>query len=203
MNTRNKLVKIDSSILGNQSVTRALTDYLTSKLLAENPQLSKIEHDLGEHPLPQLNSHELGAVHGSQETQDPEIQAKLALSNQLIDELMSTRTLVIGAPMYNFGVPASIKNWVDLVARARVTFRYTEKGPEGLTGIEDAYVVVATGGTPVGSDYDFVSGYLKTVLGFIGVRNVHIIDASGQGSTEKTIAAGRANIDALTARLAA
>jgi len=203
MNTGKALLKIDSSILGNQSVTRTLTDYLTDQLLAENPQLSKIEHDLGEHPLPQLNSNELSAVHGSQQTLDPEIQAKLALSNQLIDELMQTRTLVIGAPMYNFGVPASLKNWIDLVARARVTFRYSEQGPEGLTGIEDAYVVVATGGTPVGSGYDFVSGYLKTVLEFIGVRNVHIIDASGQGSTEKTIAAGKAKIDALTARLAA
>ena len=83
-------------------------------------------------------------------------------------------------PVYNFAIPASLKAWVDLIARARRTFRYTEAGPEGLLKGKKAYLVVASGGVPVGSDYDFATGYLRHVLGFVGITDVTIIAADQQ-----------------------
>ena len=203
MNNRNTLLHIDSSIQGAGSVSKAVTDYLVEKLHSEHPELEEIYHNLGEHPLPEVTAKEQLIVYGSQQTDDPQAQQKLDRSNRLIDELMKTKTLVIGAPMYNFGIPVSLKAWIDHIARARVTFRYGENGPVGLTGIDEAYIVVSTGGTPVGSDYDFVSGYLKHMLNFIGVKNVHIIDATGKGSADKTIAAAKTKVNELFEALAA
>ena len=100
--------------------------------------------------------------------------ARLALSDQLIRELQDADTIVIGAPIYNFGAPASLKAWMDLVARPGVTFRYTPDGPEGLLTGKKAIVTVASGGVPVGSDIDFLSSHLKFFLGFIGITDVEI-----------------------------
>ena len=84
---------------------------------------------------------------------------------------------MIGVPVYNFGIPASLKAWVDLVARARETFRYSENGPVGLLEGKKAYILLASGGTPVGSDVDFASNYLKFILGFLGITDVTVIAA--------------------------
>jgi FMN-dependent NADH-azoreductase len=96
-------------------------------------------------------------------------RAALAESDALVAELKAADVLVIGVPIYNFGIPAALKAWVDLVARARVTFRYTEQGPVGLLTGKRAYLAVASGGTPVGSAIDFATGYLRHVLGFLGI----------------------------------
>ena len=87
--------------------------------------------------------------------------------------------MVIGAPMYNFSVPSTLKAWVDLIARVGVTFNYTENGPKGLLEGKKAYLVVATGGVPVNSAADFATPYLKQVLGFVGIADIEVIDASG------------------------
>jgi len=103
----------------------------------------------------------------------------LAFSDELVAELQDTDVLVIGAPIYNFSVPSVLKAWIDMVARARLTFRYTETGPEGLLTGKKAYVVVPSGGVPVGSEVDFATPYLRHALAFIGITDVEFVGAQG------------------------
>jgi FMN-dependent NADH-azoreductase len=101
----------------------------------------------------------------------------LALSDTLIAELKAADTIVIGAPIYNFGIPATLKTWVDLIARAGITFKYSESGPQGLLTGKRAIVAITSGGTQVGSEIDFASGYLRHVLGFVGITDVQFVAA--------------------------
>lgn len=101
----------------------------------------------------------------------------LALSDHLISEIQSADTLVISTPIYNFGIPSSLKAWVDQIARAGITFRYTENGPEGLLQGKRAIIAIASGGTQVGSDIDWASGYLKHIMEFIGISDVQFVAA--------------------------
>ena len=103
----------------------------------------------------------------------------LAHSDELVAELQDADVLVIGAPIYNFSVPAVLKAWIDMVARARLTFRYTETGPEGLLTGKKAYVIVPSGGVPVGSEADFATPYLRHALAFIGITDVEFVGAKG------------------------
>ena len=107
----------------------------------------------------------------------PSQRERLAESDALIAELEAADVIVIGTPMYNFGIPATLKAWVDQVARARITFRYTENGPVGLLEGKKAYVVLATGGVPVDAPVDFATPYLRHALGFIGIKDVEVIAA--------------------------
>ena len=119
----------------------------------------------------------------------------LATADALIGELADADVVVIGAPIYNFGVPAALKAWVDMVARARLTFRYTENGPEGLLTGKKAYVVVPSGGVPVGSEVDFATPYLRHALAFIGITDVKFVGAKGADRDGgKALDAARAHI---------
>ena len=201
--SKNMLLRIDSSARGEGSISRQLTAYTAAQLSAADNTFILRHHDVGNHPLPQLGAEQLVGIHGSVEGGDLELQQLQALSDQFIGELMATRVLVIGAPVYNFGIPATLKQWIDMVCRARKTFRYTENGPEGLTGVEQAIVIASSGGTPIGSDFEFVSPYLRQVLGFIGVKQIHVIDASGSmGDAEATLAKARKQIDQLIPQIA-
>ncbi|XWN33530.1 MAG: NAD(P)H-dependent oxidoreductase [Devosia sp.] len=124
--------------------------------------------------------------------------ARLAASDALVDELLAADVVVIGAPIYNFGVPAVLKAWIDQVARARKTFRYTEDGPEGLLTGKKAYVVVTSGGTEADGAIDFATPYLRHVLGFVGITDVTVIKADRLmfGGEERVVAAHRAIDDA-------
>ncbi|WP_127114631.1 FMN-dependent NADH-azoreductase [Shimia sediminis] len=107
-------------------------------------------------------------------------QAKaLELSDRLVKEVQEADTIVIGTAMYNFAIPAVLKAWIDQIARAGVTFAYTENGPEGQLKGKKAIITIATGGTPLGSDFDFASGYLRFALGFLGITDVTILDKDG------------------------
>ncbi len=123
-------------------------------------------------------------------------QAELAaIADTLIAELQAADTIVIATPIYNFGPPSTLKAWADLVARAGTTFRYTATGPEGLLTGKTAYLAIASGGTQVGSDYDFMSRWLTFFLGFLGITNVSIVAADGimgEGGEEKITAAKEA-----------
>ena len=122
----------------------------------------------------------------------------LALSDTLVGELVDAETIVIGLPVYNFSVPASLKAWIDLVARVGVTFRYTPNGPEGLLKGKRAIIAMASGGTAAGSDIDFASGYLRHVLGFIGITDVTLIAADALAKdAEGTLARAHQAIDGL------
>ncbi|MBR9909592.1 MAG: ACP phosphodiesterase [Gammaproteobacteria bacterium] len=197
MSNTTSVLRIDSSARGSASVSKQLTQYLVDQFAREEV-IELLERDLGEQPLAPIAAAELVAVHGSADPVDKAAQKQLALSDTLVAELMAADVLVIGAPMYNFGVAATLKAWVDHICRARVTFRYTDSGPQGLTNIEHGFIVVSTGGTRVGSSADFVSGYLRQILKFIGVRNVHVIHADGsKHSADEIVANARGQINTL------
>lgn len=169
------VLRIDASASGSASVTRRLNDKVIARLGASEV----ITRDLAAAPLPQIDA-AWNAVRGLPASElSQEDAERLALSDVLIEEIRKADTLVIGVPIYNFSVPASLKAWVDLVARPGRTFRYSEAGPEGLMTGKRAILTVASGGVPVGSDADFASGYMTFVLGFIGISDVEVVAADG------------------------
>jgi len=166
------LLRIDSSARKDGSVTRDFTTKVIEKLSAQKV----IVRDLAE-GLPLLDEAWLAANWTAQDDRSDAQDATLALSDELIEELRAADTLVIGVPIYNFGVPAALKAWIDLVARAGLTFAYSETGPKGLLEGKRAVLVVASGGTKVGSDIDFAVGYVRFFLGFIGITDVEVVAA--------------------------
>ena len=173
--TRNVLL-LNASARGAASNSRALAGSILEQLEQRHGALNVVERDVSQ-GLPVIDEQWVGANFTPSEQRTPEQHQRLALSDELISELVAADIVVIGAPMYNFSVPASLKAWIDLVARAGVTFRYTEQGPQGLLRGKQAYVVVTTGGAQIGSASDFASGYLKHILGFIGIHDVQLIEA--------------------------
>jgi FMN-dependent NADH-azoreductase len=187
------VLHINSSARLGESNSRIIGQYLVDAL--GEPVVSR---DLAQHPLPPISAEDLIAVHGSADSQRPSLLTQLALSDRLIAELKDADTLVIGAPIYNFGIPASLKQWIDAVCRAGVSFKYTEQGPQGLLGVKRAFIITASGGTPIGSEIDFASGYLEHICRFIGITEIFHIDASGsKGTPEEIIAQGKQQVDAL------
>lgn len=174
------ILRIDASARNSGSTTRQLTDKLVSHLIEQGYGANVVQRDLALTPPALLTEGWVGANFTDDADRSDEQKALLASSDELIAELEAANTIVIGVPVYNFAIPASLKAWVDLIARARRTFRYTESGPEGLLKDKKAYLVVASGGVPVGSDYDFATGYLRHVLGFVGITDVTIIAADQQ-----------------------
>lgn len=169
------ILRVDASARKAGSSSRALTDALIARLGPDNI----VTRDLTE-PLPFVTQDWVGANFTDEAERTDSQKAELALSDKLVDELVTADTLVIGTPIYNFAVPAALKAWIDLIARARKTFHYTANGPEGLLKDKKAYVLIASGGTEVGSEIDFASGYLRHVLGFVGITDVTIIAADQQ-----------------------
>lgn len=170
------ILQINASARKTGSVTRELSETLVTRLLAKSRDIKVISRDVSQ-GLPFLDEDWVGANFTDTADRSAEQRMKLALSDTLVSELKAADTIVIGAPIYNFSVPAALKAWIDLVARARETFRYTENGPEGLLKDKKAYVIVASGGTKVGSEIDFASNYLRHVLGFIGISDVAFVAA--------------------------
>lgn len=168
-----KVLRIDASARNSGSHSRALMDRLIEGLGARAEVRVR---DLTQ-PLPQVDEAWVAAK-DTLDAERSEIQREaLSLSDQLVDELEGSDLIVIGLPVYNFGVPASLKAWIDQVCRARRTFTYSERGPVGLLKGKRAVVFFVSGGTPMGSDIDFASGYLRHVLGFIGIDKVQFIRA--------------------------
>jgi len=174
------ILRIDASARNDGSTTRQLSGQLVSHLLEQGYGAKVIHRDLALTPPALLTEGWVGANFTDAADRSDEQKALLADSDELIGELEAADTIVIGVPVYNFAIPAALKAWIDLIARARRTFRYTEAGPEGLLTGKKAYLVVASGGVPVGSDYDFATGYLRHVLGFVGITDVTIIAADQQ-----------------------
>jgi len=166
------VLHIDASALGDASVSRALSADIVKQLDAAEV----IRRDLAE-PLPILTQDWIGANFTPADKRSDAQKALLAVSDELLAEVERADTLVIGTPMYNFSIPANLKAWVDMILRVGVAFRYTETGPEGLLTGKRAIIAVSTGGTPVGSDYDFETGYLRFILGFIGITDVTFVTA--------------------------
>ncbi len=173
-----KILHITASIRNDESVSRGLSARLVNRL-ARNGGAEIIHRDLSANTLPYIDA-QLFAANGTPSDERTSVQQQLAaISDELIAELIAADTVVFGVPMYNFSVPATVKAWADLVARAGTTFHYTANGPVGLLEGKRAYVVVASGGTPVGGAADFMTPWLRHFLGFLGVRDVELVAADG------------------------
>lgn len=188
------VLHIDASARLAGSNTRALSARIAQKFGGP------VHHRDLTDPIPQINETWVNANFTPAEDRSDAQKETLALSDQLIAEIKAADVIVIGAPVYNFGVPAALKAWIDQIARAGVTFKYTENGPVGLLEGKRAIIAIATGGTPVGSEIDFASGYLKHIMGFIGITDIEIVAADRiMADADKAIAAANAQIDALAA----
>lgn len=187
------ILRIDASARREGSVSRDLAD----RIIARFPGAHVTTRDLAP-GLPLIDETWVGANFTPEAERSPEQRAALALSDDLIAEVKAADTLVIGLPIYNFGVPATLKAWVDQVARAGVTFRYSEAGPEGLLTGKRAIVIVASGGTEAGSEIDFATGYIRHVLSFIGIKDVEFVTADRLAlDPDGTLQSARDQIDAL------
>ena len=165
-----RLLHLDSSALGTQSVTRELSAAVAARWKAAVPGLEVAYRDLDSQPLPHLTGPVLGKADA----------AAAEESEQALQQFLDADVIVIGAPMYNFGVPSTLKAWIDRIAVAGRTFRYTESGPEGL--VTGKRVVVASGrGGAYGdaSPADFQEAYLRQVFGFLGIRDIEFVRAEG------------------------
>ncbi|MGK3622203.1 NAD(P)H-dependent oxidoreductase [Acinetobacter sp. A11] len=173
-----KILVLKSSIMGEGSQTNRLIDIMLEHRKDQGLQDDITMRNLAEMNLPVLDLAIFQALRGA-ENVNQDIQQIVALSDELIAELKNTDLLVIGAPMYNLNVPTQLKNWFDLVARARQTFRYTETYPQGLVEGVKAVVVSSRGGIHVGQETEAVTPYLKAVLGLMGIHDVDFIYAEG------------------------
>ena len=191
------ILRIDGSARTEGSKSRDLLDRLLEGLGAAH----RITHrDLAE-PVPQIDAAWI-AANGRPAADRSEAERKtLALSEALVAELEAADLIAIGLPVYNFGVPTSLKAWIDQVCRARRTFRYTPDGPVGLLSGKRAIAVYAAGGTAIGSEIDFASGYLRHVLGFIGITDVTFVDAGRHMADPEAIPRAEAEIDRLATDL--
>ncbi len=173
-----KILVLKSSIMGEGSQTNRLIDIMLEHRKDQGLQDDITIRNLAEMNLPVLDLEIFQALRGA-ENINQDIQQIVALSDELIAELKSADLLIIGAPMYNLNVPTQLKNWFDLVARARQTFRYTETYPQGLVDGVKAVVVSSRGGIHVGQETEAVTPYLKAVLGLMGIHDVDFIYAEG------------------------
>lgn len=192
------ILRIDASARRSDSVSRALGDRLVSAIMADSSEQQVVLRNVAD-GLPFVDEGWITANFTPDGNRSASHRETLALSNALVAELQNADAIVITTPIYNFGVPATLKAWIDLVARAGVTFRYTQDGPVGLLEGKKAYVIVTSGGTPVGSDIDFASGYMRHVLGFIGITDVEIIAADQLMSDPNRTDAAHSRISSLAA----
>ena len=190
------LLRIDASARKTGSVSRDLTDRIVARFDTPNVTI----RDLAVTPLPQVDENWVAANFTPYADRSVEQAETLALSDELVDEIMRADTLVIGLPIYNFGVPAALKAWIDQVARVGVTFEYSAEGPKGLLKDKRAIIAVASGGTEVGSDVDFATGYIRHVLGFLGLTDIEFVRADRLAiDAESTIQAAHEQVEALAA----
>lgn len=170
---------LKSSILANYSQSNVLADYFVDQWRQQHSDDKIQVRDLAADPIPVLDGELVGALRPSDAPLTPRQQDALELSNTLIEELQASDVIVITAPMYNFNISTQLKNYFDLVARAGVTFRYTEAGPEGLLKGKKVYVLTSRGGIHKATNTDLVTPYLRVFLGFIGLTDVEFVFEEG------------------------
>lgn len=195
------VLRIDASARYAQSYSRQLGDRLIDNLQKHSPKIVVKQRDLAK-GVPLLTEAMVVAYNTPDEQRTDEQRNLLQISDALIDELKTADLLVIAAPIYNFSIPGSLKAYIDLVCRARMTFRYGENGPVGLLCDRKTYLIITSGGTPINSDIDFATGYLKHVLSFIGIHNVEVIASDRlMSGAEAKLTQARQQIDQSVAAL--
>jgi FMN-dependent NADH-azoreductase len=177
------LLHIDSSILGGQSVSRTLSADVVARLQATTPDLRAVYRDLAASPIPHLSGAYLAAGQGLEGQHDPALQAELALGGAVLEEFLTADVVVIGVGFYNFGVSSQLKAWVDRIAVAGKTFRYTENGPEGLAAGKRVILVISRGGFygpgAATAAFEHAESYLRSVFAFLGVTDLEVVLAEG------------------------
>lgn len=200
-----KLLHLDSSITGSASVTRQLSAGIVERLRRLQPDLELVRRDLVDQPLPYFTAETLAGVAVAPESQPVVKLAEARLDKQVLSEFMDADVVVIGAPMYNFGLPAQLKSWIDYLSVAGVTFRYTAQGPVGLAGGKRVFIASSRGGlygpeTPAaGAEHQL--SHLQTVLRFFGITDITVVQAEGVKISPEdaagALAAAQAEIAAL------
>jgi FMN-dependent NADH-azoreductase len=173
------ILQINSSARRDASHSTRLANRIVQRLSDAEPYATVTVRDLNLVPHPVLDEAALGALFTPADQRTAEQAARVALDDTLIAEIQAADTVVLGVPMYNFGVPASLKNWIDAISRAGVTFRYTEKGPEGLLKGKKVYIALTRGGKYRNTPADTQVPYLKTVLNFLGMTDLRLVYAEG------------------------
>ena len=174
-----KILQINSSARVEGANSTRLANTVTARLQAKHPGATVTVRDLAVTPHPVLDAAALGALFTPADQRTPEQAARVALDDALIAEVQAHDAIVLGVPMYNFGVPVQLKTWLDAIARAGVTFRYTANGPEGLIQGKKVYVAFARGGIYRDTPADSQTPYIQTILGFLGMTDVEFIYAEG------------------------
>ena len=195
-----RILRIDSSAKTKTSESRCLTDRIIDGLQASGKSPEVTVRDLNER-LPQVDNAWIEANNALADDHTDEQRKTLALSDKLVAEIEEADTLIIGVALYNFSISASLKLWIDLVCRARKTFAYLDGSPKGLMTGKKAIICFASGGTPFESNIDFASGYLRHILGFIGITDVTFISADKHFMDDQSLINANAAVDALTNQL--
>ena len=197
------ILQINASARRDGANSTRVANQITARLQAANLGATLTLRDLAVTPHPLLDEAALGALFTPAASRSPEQAARVALDDALIAEIQAHDTIVLGVPMYNFGVPVQLKSWIDAIARAGVTFRYTASGPEGLLTGKTVYLALARGGLYRDTPNDSQVPYLKSVLGFLGLTDVRFIYAEGLAMGPEAAAKGFAQAEAdLNAALA-
>ncbi|TQK11128.1 FMN-dependent NADH-azoreductase [Herbaspirillum sp. SJZ107] len=196
-----KILQINSSVRGAASESTRVASNIVARLTAANPSAQVTVRDLGANPHPVLDGAALGALFTPADQRSAEQAARVAQDDALIAEAQAADVIVIGAPMYNFSMPIQLKAWFDAVARAGVTFRYTETGPEGLLKNKKVYVATARGGI-YPADADPQVPQIRMLLNFLGMTENEFIYSAGLAMGPEAAAKGQAEADAAVAALA-
>ena len=179
MSTTPRILQINSSARAEGSQSSRLANRIVERLRDDQPGATVVLRDLSRTPLAGLDEAALQALFTPEAQRTPEQSARVAQDDALIAELQAADVVVLGVPMYNFGVPAQLKHWIDAISRAKVTFEYTAAGPQGLLMGKKVYVALTRGGQYRNTPADSQVPYLKTVLGFLGMTDVQFVYAEG------------------------
>lgn len=197
------LLQINASARREGAHSTRIANALVARLQAAHPAARLTVRDLARYPHPMLDEAALSALFTPAEQRTPAQAARVALDDALIAEVQAADVLVIGVPMYNFGISVQLKTWIDALARAGVTFRYTENGPEGLLKGKKVYVALARGGRYRDAETDTQVPYLRRVLGFLGMTDVEFIYAEGLNRGPEAMQQGFAEAEAEMAAILA
>ena len=190
------ILQINSSARSTGSASTRLADALVARVQAANPGAALVRRDLAAAPHPVLDEPTLQALFTPADKRTPEQAARIALDDALIAQVQAADVIVIGAPMYNFGITVQLKSWFDAIARANVTFKYTETGPVGLLTGKKVYVGLSRGGLHRDSANDSQVPYLNTMFGFLGLTDVQYVYSEGMGMGPEAVAKAQAQADA-------
>lgn len=192
------ILSVSASVQGENSTSRMLANEFLQAVQSKEQVANLVERDVSKNDIAFITGEHVGAFYTPADDRTNQQNSLITQSQTLVGELKDANALIVATPMYNFGVPASLKAWIDMICRVGETFRYTENGPEGLLNIDTMYLFVSTGGAPIGSPVDFVVPYLKQVAAFVGVKHVEVIAADATNANrEAALAKARAKISEL------